>query len=64
VVGQPLALTILASDRDQDALNFSAAGLPASATLSSSPAYGQAVINWTPMGQRRGGLHGAGDGVR
>src|SRR5262249_59783283 len=56
VVGQSFQLTLSARDGDQDALIFSALGLPATASLTPSAVYGQAVITWTPtvadLGQR------------
>ncbi len=48
VVGTPLRFTIRASDLDQDALVFDAAGLPAGATLVPGAQYGSAVFEWTP----------------
>lgn len=35
-------------DRDQDALTFSAQGLPSGATFTPQVQYGQAVLSWTP----------------
>jgi VCBS repeat-containing protein/YD repeat-containing protein len=48
VVGNPLRFTVRASDLDQDALSFSATGLPAGATLTPGTQYGSAVFLWTP----------------
>src|SRR5206468_2188375 len=48
VVGQPFQLVLSARDGDQDALTFSALGLPATASLTPSAGYGQAVLTWTP----------------
>lgn len=48
VVGQPLQVTVQASDGDQQPLTFAALGLPGTATLTPTSVYGQAVINWTP----------------
>jgi hypothetical protein len=48
VVGQALSLPVAVSDADQDALTFSAQGLPTGATLTAQTIYGQALLNWTP----------------
>ncbi len=48
LVGQALQFTIQAGDGDQEALAFSAVGLPGNASIAAGPAYGQAVISWTP----------------
>src|SRR3990167_6664639 len=48
VVGSPLRFTVRASDLDQDALSFSATGLPTGATLTPGTQYGSAVFLWTP----------------
>ncbi len=57
VVGQPFHLHVTATDGDQQPLTFSALGLPGSATLTPSTAYGQADITWTPTARRRRPLH-------
>ena len=46
--------TLQASDGDQDALTFSALGLPAGATLTPSSVYGQAIVTWTPTASDAG----------
>ncbi len=48
LAGQALSLPIAVSDADQDALNFSAQGLPAGATLTPQILYGQALLAWAP----------------
>ncbi|HEX8964211.1 MAG TPA: putative Ig domain-containing protein, partial [Rhodocyclaceae bacterium] len=48
VVGQPLSVAIQVSDMDQDALTFSADGLPVGAQLTPQTQYGQALLTWTP----------------
>ncbi|HEX4609016.1 MAG TPA: putative Ig domain-containing protein, partial [Urbifossiella sp.] len=48
VVGQPLRLTVNATDADQEPLTYALTGLPAGATITPSGVYGQAVITWTP----------------
>src|SRR6185437_15888660 len=48
IIGQPLSLPINISDMDQDALQLSSSGLPASATLTLGTQYGQALLSWTP----------------
>jgi YD repeat-containing protein len=48
IIGQPLAFTLQAEDDDQDALSWSAFGLPAGASLTPSSVYGQAAVAWTP----------------
>ena len=48
LIGSPLQFTVRASDLDQDALSFSATGLPTGATLTPGVQYGSAVFLWTP----------------
>ena len=48
VAGQELSVAINVRDLDQDALSYSAAGLPQGATLSALTQYGQAILSWTP----------------
>ncbi|WP_291853752.1 Ig-like domain-containing protein [Accumulibacter sp.] len=48
VAGQPLALTLRASDADQDPLTWSVQGLPPGATLTAGSPYGEATLDWTP----------------
>ncbi|MCB1942331.1 MAG: putative Ig domain-containing protein, partial [Candidatus Accumulibacter sp.] len=48
LVGQALQFTIQAGDGDQEPLAFSAVGLPGNASITPAPAYGRAVVNWTP----------------
>ncbi|MES2205594.1 MAG: putative Ig domain-containing protein [Pseudomonadota bacterium] len=48
VVGQALSIPISVSDLDQDALTFSANGLPIDAHLTPSSTYGQAILTWIP----------------
>ncbi|WP_372895479.1 putative Ig domain-containing protein, partial [Stieleria sp.] len=48
VVGQPIELSLRVTDLDEDALTFSAVGLPAGATLTPQAIYGRAVFQWTP----------------
>ena len=48
VIGQQLQFTLHASDLDQDPLQYSAQGLPGTATLVAGAAYGTAVFTWTP----------------
>ena len=50
IIGSPLTFGVVATDRSQDALTFTATGLPAGATLTPSATYGQAVFNFTPTG--------------
>ena len=45
---QLLSFPIRVTDLDQDALTFSALGLPSGATLTRSSVYGEAVLNWSP----------------
>ncbi|MEI7465867.1 MAG: putative Ig domain-containing protein, partial [Burkholderiales bacterium] len=52
--GQPLEFTLLASDKDQDTLTFTAEGLPPSATLVPGVAYGTAKFSWTPTSTEGG----------
>ncbi len=48
VVGKKAQFTISATDADQDPLSFTLDGLPAGATLSNGPGFGQATVAWTP----------------
>jgi len=48
VVGQPLSVALLANDRDQDALTWSANGLPIGAEILAAIQYGHATLAWTP----------------
>ncbi|MDP2220628.1 MAG: putative Ig domain-containing protein, partial [Hydrogenophaga sp.] len=48
VAGQPLSVSVVVSDLDQDALTWSAQGLPTGAQLVLDPQYGQARLVWTP----------------
>ncbi len=48
VVGQPLAVALLASDLDQDPLTWIVDGLPLGAELRLASQYGQATLAWTP----------------
>ena len=43
IVGQPLSFAVQASDLDQDALTFSATGLPAGALFAATGPYGAAA---------------------
>ena len=52
--GQPLRITLKASDLDQDALTFSADDLPPGATITPQPVYGTALFEWTPTAADRG----------
>src|SRR5262249_6699847 len=47
VVGQPLQFTIHATDLDGDPLTFTPLGLPATATLTPSSTYGDALFSCT-----------------
>jgi hypothetical protein len=48
LVGQPLAVAIIASDLDQDPLSWTSTGLPLGAELIPASQYGQATLRWTP----------------
>jgi subtilase family serine protease len=48
VAGQPLSVALLANDSDQDALTWSANGLPIGAELTAAVKYGHATLKWTP----------------
>jgi YD repeat-containing protein len=48
VVGEPLSFTVQVRDLDQEPLSFNVQGLPAGATLTPLPTYGQAQFSWTP----------------
>ncbi|MDZ4255508.1 MAG: putative Ig domain-containing protein, partial [Sulfuritalea sp.] len=48
VVGQAFSLPLLVSDADQDALIWSANGLPIGAAITPDVQYGHAVLTWTP----------------
>ncbi|MBK6595654.1 MAG: putative Ig domain-containing protein [Burkholderiales bacterium] len=48
VVGQAFSLPLLVSDADQDALSWTANGLPIGATITPDVQYGHAVLTWTP----------------
>ena len=48
LVGQPLSVALLASDLDQDALSWSADGLPVGAQITTGGQYGHATLAWTP----------------
>ncbi|HLF95978.1 MAG TPA: CARDB domain-containing protein, partial [Methylococcaceae bacterium] len=48
VAGQPLSVPILVQDLDQDALSYSAEGLPIGAELIPQSQYGHALLIWTP----------------
>ncbi|UUZ69428.1 putative Ig domain-containing protein [Polaromonas sp. P2-4] len=48
VVGQPVSVPISVRDMDQDALTYSALGLPSGAELTALAQYGQAMLTWTP----------------
>ncbi|QKS29665.1 MAG: tandem-95 repeat protein [Candidatus Accumulibacter similis] len=48
IVGQPFLLALRARDLDQDPLHWAASGLPAGASLSAGPRYGEASLSWTP----------------
>jgi len=48
IAGQAVSLPVRVSDIDQDALTFSAQGLPTGATLTAQAQYGHALLNWTP----------------
>ncbi|HAY08473.1 MAG TPA: hypothetical protein DCY18_00810, partial [Thauera sp.] len=54
IAGQPLSVALLATDLDQDALVWSADGLPPGATLTPGGGYGHAVLNWTPSAAASG----------
>ena len=54
VVGEPLTWTLRARDADQEPLQWSLAGLPASATLSPGSVYGTQLLSWTPTAQDLG----------
>ncbi len=49
VVGEPFALTVQATDFDQEPLQFALSGLPAGAVLTPGATYGSATISWTPQ---------------
>jgi len=48
LVGETLTFDVLVSDKDQDALTYDLAGLPAGATLTPTAVYGRAIFSWTP----------------
>jgi hypothetical protein len=48
VVGEPMLMTVKASDPDQEMLDYFLAGLPAGATITPGVTYGEAIISWTP----------------
>ncbi len=54
IIGQPLTFTLRATDLDQDALTFTAVGLPAGATLVPGSVYGTATFAWTPTAAQAG----------
>ncbi|EXI65626.1 MAG: rhombotarget A [Candidatus Accumulibacter adjunctus] len=56
IAGQPFSLTLRARDLDQDALHWTAAGLPAGASLTPGLRYGEAMLQWTPA-TGDGGAH-------
>jgi len=56
VVGQPVSVPISVRDMDQDALTYSATGLPIGAELVRLAQYGQAMLTWTPT-ENDVGLH-------
>ncbi|MCM8597201.1 MAG: putative Ig domain-containing protein, partial [Candidatus Accumulibacter sp.] len=51
IVGQPLALPLLASDADQDPLHWRADDLPPAATLTPGTQYGHATLSWIPTAE-------------
>ena len=54
LVDQPLVIPILASDLDQEPLQFSLNGLPVGATLTPGSVYGTAELNWHPARGQEG----------
>ncbi|MEQ1656611.1 MAG: putative Ig domain-containing protein, partial [Nitrospira sp.] len=54
VIGQPLQLTVRATDLDQDPLTFTMTGLPTNATIAPGVQYGTAVVSWTPTSEQIG----------
>ncbi len=54
LIDQATQFTVFVSDADQDALTFSAQGLPAGATLVNTGIYGQALFTWTPTAAQAG----------
>jgi hypothetical protein len=48
LVGQTLRIPIIIADPDQDALSYTATGLPPGAAIVQDPQYGRATIVWTP----------------
>ena len=48
VVDSPLQFTLRVGDLDQGPLSFTADGLPLGATITPSPIYGRATVQWTP----------------
>ena len=48
LIGQPVSIDLLASDLDQDALTWSANGLPVGAVITPATQYGHATLTWTP----------------
>ena len=56
VVGQALSVPILVSDMDQDALSYSATGLPIGAVITPQDQYGYAILTWTPTAGDIGGM--------
>ncbi len=48
VVGQPMSVALLANDMDQDALTWTANGLPVGAEILAAIQYGHATLTWTP----------------
>ncbi|MCC6235200.1 MAG: putative Ig domain-containing protein, partial [Verrucomicrobiales bacterium] len=49
LIGETLSFQVRVTDGDQDALTFSATGLPAGATFQPTAVYGVAEFRWTPL---------------
>ncbi|RYD83809.1 MAG: APHP domain-containing protein, partial [Verrucomicrobiaceae bacterium] len=54
VLGEELQILLKVSDLDQDALSFSATGLPPGAIIEPGAVYGTALLKWTPQAGETG----------